>query len=529
MSRQQDNGIYALIGGAAVIMVAVLVGMLFWNASGGDGIANGATKVADETSGKQSAVPSPPARTDKPDGTDDKAVAPPIREGKSDATVAPPQGTAVKSNEPAAGDGKADGASGQASSDTPDKPRQPEGQAESQDKSPVASGKPVSSSDGEGTVEGKDKAPASTSTATPSASAPDNASPPKSDDGKPAGIATPSVAPPLPAEQKPEETAEKPDAKAIYPSFDHVRIEPNGENIFAGRVAPGATVEMIRDGEVYARTVSDPSGLFALSAPALPVGASNIYLQSIAPDGRRENSKESVTVMISQDRARRPLVALASPDKPTVVLSNPDSPDGRKPETGDILGGSGRPDIQIVSVEARDGGRLFVSGLASPGASVKLYLNGSMVAPGGADSEGKLSFAIARGMIPGDYQVRLDDVDPVSGQVKSQAEVHFKIPETSDVQVAQNERDMPKNERDMPKGDIVVPCISVAAPAAIPSIETTTVRRGDSLWLISQKRYGTGYLYLEIYDANLRKVKNPDVIYPGQVLVLPPLEYPGNP
>ena len=81
-----------------------------------------------------------------------------------------------------------------------------------------------------------------------------------------------------------------------------------------------------------------------------------------------------------------------------------------------------------MTVETEDGGSLFVSGQAAPGATVRLYLNESFIAPGGVGGDGKVSFAIARGVKPGDYRVRLDDVDPVSGEVKSRAEVGFNVP-----------------------------------------------------------------------------------------------------
>ncbi|MGH1589624.1 LysM peptidoglycan-binding domain-containing protein [Methylobacterium phyllosphaerae] len=45
--------------------------------------------------------------------------------------------------------------------------------------------------------------------------------------------------------------------------------------------------------------------------------------------------------------------------------------------------------------------------------------------------------------------------------------------------------------------------------------------RGDNLWTISRRTYGEGERYTLIYDANQDQVRDPDLIYPGQVLVLP--------
>src|SRR5919112_219301 len=110
----------------------------------------------------------------------------------------------------------------------------------------------------------------------------------------------------------------------IVPSFDLVRVEPNGDSVIAGRAAPGATIELLRDGEPYFRALADESGAFALVPPPLPPGSHEIVLQAIAPDGTRARSRDSVTVAIMDNKTTPPLVALTSPDKPTAVLSNPD-------------------------------------------------------------------------------------------------------------------------------------------------------------------------------------------------------------
>lgn len=48
-----------------------------------------------------------------------------------------------------------------------------------------------------------------------------------------------------------------------------------------------------------------------------------------------------------------------------------------------------------------------------------------------------------------------------------------------------------------------------------------TVKKGDCLWNIAKKFYGNGSKYGMIYNANKSKIKNPNLIYPGQVLLIP--------
>lgn len=54
-----------------------------------------------------------------------------------------------------------------------------------------------------------------------------------------------------------------------------------------------------------------------------------------------------------------------------------------------------------------------------------------------------------------------------------------------------------------------------------PQPKTYTVLSGDCLWNIAKKYLGDGARYPEIYNLNKDKIKNPNLIYPGQVLTLP--------
>ena len=57
--------------------------------------------------------------------------------------------------------------------------------------------------------------------------------------------------------------------------------------------------------------------------------------------------------------------------------------------------------------------------------------------------------------------------------------------------------------------------------ASKPSGQNYTVKSGDCLWNIAKKYYGNGSKYTTIYNANRDKIKNPNLIYPGQVLWIP--------
>lgn len=74
----------------------------------------------------------------------------------------------------------------------------------------------------------------------------------------------------------------------------------------------------------------------------------------------------------------------------------------------------------------------------------------------------------------------------------------------------------------------VMKTASVAKAAAAPTVtknpkskSTYTVKSGDTLWAIAKKFYGNGAKYMTIYNANKSMIKNPNLIYSGQVLTIP--------
>ena len=209
-----------------------------------------------------------------------------------------------------------------------------------------------------------------------------------------------------------------PDSGNGVPAFDVARIEPTGEAVIAGRATPGTTVELLRNGEVHDRAVTDQSGQFVMVPPRLPSGTYDLTLRSKQPDGKQATSKQSVAVAIEPGPSDRPVVALMTPGKPTVVLSQPAAP---KPAAGAVV---------VGAVETESDGKLHVSGQARPGAAVRLYLNDSFVASVTAGADGRFAVTINKGVTAGSYRVRLDEVESNSGTVRSRAEVPFNVPDT---------------------------------------------------------------------------------------------------
>jgi nucleoid-associated protein YgaU len=308
------------------------------------------------------------------------------------------------------------------------------------------------------------------------------------------------------------------------PAFDIARIEPSGEAVIAGRATPGATVELLRNGEVHDRVVADPSGQFAMVPPRFPAGTYDLTLRASQKDGKQATSKQSVTVTFEKAATERPVVALMTPGKPTVVMSQPAA---AKQAPGAVV-------VEAVEVEPQ--GKFHLSGRARPGAAVRFYLNDSFVAAVTAAADGRFSITVNEGISPGNYRVRLDEVEPKSGAVQARAEVPFNVPDTlvtasiparaqaskSAEAVAQKPAETATPQPQLAAATTTTaPNQSSPSTAVVAKIVTTTVTRGDSLWRISQNSYGAGVRYAVIYKANQEQIRNPHMIYPGQVFVLP--------
>ncbi|UFZ05503.1 LysM peptidoglycan-binding domain-containing protein [Bradyrhizobium ontarionense] len=301
-------------------------------------------------------------------------------------------------------------------------------------------------------------------------------------------------------------------ADSDSPSFDVVSVEPSGETVVAGRAAPGATVELLRNGEPHDRVVADQSGQFSMVPRRLPAGASDLTLRARQPDGREVSSRQSVAVVVEAGK-RPPTVALLTPDQPTRVLSKP--------------GASSPQAVAVDAVDIEPNGLLRVSGRARPGATVRLYLNDRLVGSAVAGPDGRLTATIKDAKWSSKDRLRLDEVDAASGTVLARAEVPLNGPEDATTASVAT--------RVAAAGQGTVAAVPRTQLAAAPGADlkdmgtssaragakTFTVSRGDSLWHISRRLLGVGTRYAVIYQANREQIRSPDLIYPGQVFVLP--------
>jgi nucleoid-associated protein YgaU len=66
-----------------------------------------------------------------------------------------------------------------------------------------------------------------------------------------------------------------------------------------------------------------------------------------------------------------------------------------------------------------------------------------------------------------------------------------------------------------------LPFVRAAPITDLPEGVLVVVQPGHSLWRIARRTYGDGVRYHVIYQANSEQIRDPDLIYPGQVFVMP--------
>lgn len=333
--------------------------------------------------------------------------------------------------------------------------------------------------------------------------------------------ATPQAMPeeaPLPKLAMPENTAPATEAPAA-PGFDVVRVEPSGDAIVAGRAAPGSEVELLANGGVIDRTKANEVGEFVIMPPALSPGSHELTLRT--PEAA---SRQAVTVSVPEPgKGGEVLVVVGEPGKPSQVVQAgaPQGPGAGMILPPAIVAADQVAPLRIGAVEAENG-RLYVQGSGPPGARTVIYLNDAPLAEAEIGPDGRWSLTVERGLTAGEYKVRVDQAGE-AGKVLARVEVPFTAEGASPPAAGAGlavATATPDKKAD-PETTATVPSSTQASNPVVSQLGTVEVRRGDNLWRISRKAYGSGDRYSTIYQANSDQIRDPDRIYPGQIFVMP--------
>jgi nucleoid-associated protein YgaU len=306
----------------------------------------------------------------------------------------------------------------------------------------------------------------------------------------PAPVSTPA---PAPSAQPAGQTAVASLEAPLKPAFDVVSVEPTGEAVIAGRAAPNAKVELKDADKTVAVATADASGQFVIIPPTFAPGDHSL---SLAAEGDKTQLQTSKTVAVSvpQREAAAQVVAKTTATEPRPVPAIPTLAASPPVEGARIA---------IRSVEAAGAGGLITTGTADPNALVRLYLNGADLADARTQADGRWSLTIKSGLTHGAYLVRADEINAADAKVVASAETQFTYPGSAAPAVA------------------AAPSSASPADVVIGSIQTALVAPGHTLWALSQNYYGDPTRYPVIYEANKPQIHNPNLIFPGQVFVVP--------
>jgi nucleoid-associated protein YgaU len=390
----------------------------------------------------------------------------------------------------------------------------------------------------------------------PVAEAPD--APPDAGTTRADSDATPpeTAAASAPAKPEPPEQPSEPADSLPAPVIDVVRVDPEGNAVIAGSAAPGSRVVLLMDDVEIEAPQAGPDGGF-VSLLTLPVfDAPRVLTLRVEQGGRTTLSVDEIIIAPSPSGATPALpepvigsapdpgdpaspapadpvrVAVATPPaepapQPTPAAqpvpaapepvapeqeSHPAPQDAAQARSAPAVLRSGAEGVEVLQSPAQaqaapaqvtldtisysTEGAVKLRGTARGGTTVRVYLDNRPVSDLTTNAKGRFRGEIGA-VEPGLYTLRLDEID-AAGKVLSRLETPFK--------------------REAPEA--LKPATEPPANPDSP-VRAVTVQTGDTLWAISRARYGDGVLYVKVVEANRDSIKDPDLIYPGQVFTIP--------
>jgi nucleoid-associated protein YgaU len=256
-----------------------------------------------------------------------------------------------------------------------------------------------------------------------------------------------------------------------------------GETAAADAAPPAAPVPQPEDGQ--AATASEQIA----SAPAETAGApaaADLATGTAAAEMATVATGEAEPAAEAAEAAETP-----EPTAPAVLLS--DAEGVRVLQSGSTEA----PDaVSVDAISYDETGEVTLTGRATGAGSVRVYLDNRPILTTEVEEGGQWSTALPD-VDTGVYTLRVDEI-AADGSVVSRVETPFqREPVQTILALAEEEG-------------------SQTSP-----VRLVTVQPGNTLWGISRRSYGEGTLYVRVFDANKERIRDPDLIYPGQVFTLP--------
>jgi nucleoid-associated protein YgaU len=261
--------------------------------------------------------------------------------------------------------------------------------------------------------------------------------------------------------------------------------------VVAGRAQPGALV-IVFDGETeIARATADSRGEW-VALPVKPLAPGTRELSLVARMVGDTSGRRSDRVVVVVVPERQVQTAARSPGAVAVAVArDPESTAPSRLLQVPSTAPRGAPPLPVTieTIDYDSTGEVVLSGRTPASTTVQLYLDGKPIGRAEGDAVGRWNMRPDQPVAPGIYTLRIDQIGP-DGRVVQRIELPFARAE-------------PQPEQPASAGDRVV------------------VQPGNSLWRIARRVYGAGIRYTVIYQANREMIRDPDLIYPGQIFSLP--------
>ena len=279
-----------------------------------------------------------------------------------------------------------------------------------------------------------------------------------------------------------------PAPRRIAPSFDVVRVAADGSAVIAGRAEPGAVVTVLDGTREIGRVTADARGEWVLLPTiALTSGTRELSLLARGPGDIPEVRSERIVVLAVPERQQAAIstgaLAVAVVRAGNINVVEP----SRALQIPSAKPAAGLP-LALESVDYDSGGNSVLGGRAPVGALLRVYVDGRAVGDVTADADGRWQLIPESSIAPGVHTLRVDQL-AADGRVVQRIELPFSRAEPT-VELAST-------------GDKII------------------VQPGNSLRRIARRIYGVGTQYSVIYQANRTMIRDPDMIYPGQILAVP--------
>lgn len=278
-------------------------------------------------------------------------------------------------------------------------------------------------------------------------------------------------------------------AASAAPEFDLVRVDKSGSTVIAGRAEPNTTVDVLQNGKVVASVTASGRGEFvALFNSEISEQAQSIELASRSQDGGPEVFSESSVIVLGRtlpeiDEASNEIEPVLPP---AVIKASAEAVTVLQP----VIGLADLDNISLDSISYDGLGEVVLAGRGRPDRIARAYVDDQVKGEAAISANGSWRIKLI-GLEAGRYVLRIDEVGQ-DGSVTSRVESPFQrvYPSAENLEALLAERQV-------------------------------VIQRGDNLWNIARVRFGDGFKYTVIYDANTDQIRDPDLIYPGQIFDVP--------